>query len=483
MNSIYKIVLISLTCSLIFSLTSCVQGFQEINTNENAPIDVRPSLLLRKVLWDYGEQMSYEGFVSGGLLGQYLTAVDFNLFDRHSLSEPQFGGNPWPIFYTNLRDNEIILEKATTNPTFEVYEGPARILKAYMTSALTDIFGDVPYSEALKGKSGIIAPKYDKQEDIYLGDGGIIDNLDKAIMAIDSYTGNIPLEGDIIYGGNLESWKKMANSLKLKALMRISDQVDVAADVKAIYEESNYISTAAENASFDFTDTEPNNFRIATARIGDFNIYVMSKTNEEILKNYNDPRINTFFRTTSGDPSTFNGLLNGPDASQLSISIADYSLAGTIFRERTGDLDANFISSWEVNLLLAEASLKGFIEADTKALYDLAVTQSFKYWQTDLPSDYLETVPSAYDENNALEQIITQKWISNMVNGFEGWIEYKRTGFPALKMVDASLNNDLIPVRMPYPIDEAALNQENYNKAAGDTDNNSINAPVWWDIN
>ena len=92
-----------------------VEDFKEINTNPNAPVSVQPSLLLRQVIYDYGEQMSYEGFVAGNLLGQYLTAIDFNLFDRHSLTEPQFGGNPWPVLYRNLRDNEIILNRAQNN--------------------------------------------------------------------------------------------------------------------------------------------------------------------------------------------------------------------------------------------------------------------------------------------------------------------------------------------------------------------------------
>ena len=131
---------------VIIIISSCTKDFEEINTNPNAPVDVQPELLLRKVLFDYQEQMSYEGFVAGNLLGQYFTAIDFNLFDRHSLTEPQFGGNPWDILYINLRDNEIILDKARSNPTFEVYEGPALILKAYMTAALTDIYGDVPYT-------------------------------------------------------------------------------------------------------------------------------------------------------------------------------------------------------------------------------------------------------------------------------------------------------------------------------------------------
>ena len=142
---------------------------------------MQPSLLFRKVLFDFGEQMSYEAFVAGNLLGQYFTAIDFNLFDRHSLSEPQYGGNPWPFIYTNLRDNEILLQKARANPAFGIYEGPALIMKAYMAATLTDLYGDVPYSEALQGKSGVITPAYDTQESIYTAAGVFWTTLIKAL--------------------------------------------------------------------------------------------------------------------------------------------------------------------------------------------------------------------------------------------------------------------------------------------------------------
>ncbi|MEO0339117.1 MAG: SusD/RagB family nutrient-binding outer membrane lipoprotein, partial [Bacteroidota bacterium] len=211
-----------LSIAIFFILASCTDDFQEINTNPNAPVDVQPSLLLRQVQWDYAEGMSYEGFVAGNLLGQYFTAIDFNLFDRHSLTEPQFGGNPWDVLYVNLRDNEIILQKALESPALAVYEGPARILKSYMSAALTDIFGDVPYSQALQGKAGIITPSYDNQEDIYTGPEGILDNLEKGIAAIETYQGAIALEGDIIYNGDLRAWVQFANALRIKYLMRIS---------------------------------------------------------------------------------------------------------------------------------------------------------------------------------------------------------------------------------------------------------------------
>ncbi|PSR14907.1 MAG: SusD/RagB family nutrient-binding outer membrane lipoprotein [Bacteroidetes bacterium] len=475
----------SVLLGLVIGSFACTTDFETINTNPNAPIAVQPSLLLRQVIYDYGDEMAYEGFVAGNLLGQYFTAIDFNLFDRHSLMEPQFGGNPWPVIYTNLRDNELILDQVKTNTALAVYEGPALIMKAYLTMALTDIFGNVPYSEALQGADGQVTPAYDEQEAIYTGTDGILAVLDQGIAAIANYQGSIPLQGDLLFNGDLAGWTRFANSLRIKALVRISDRVNVAGQLQTIYAAGNYLQTNDQNATFDFNDGQPNNFRMANLRAGDFNLFIMSETMEDILVNLNDPRRAVWFRPFGNDPtqSQYAGLLNGPDASQTSISVADYSLSGTIFRERTGDLDANFLTAWETHFLLAEAAEKGLLTADAKTLYERGVAQAFDYWQTELPADYLSTGPAAYGATgaNKLEQIITQKWLANIVNGYEGWIEYRRTGFPALKTIAASLNNNLIPVRMPYPTEEAALNPANYNAAATATNGNSINSRVWWD--
>ena len=459
--------------ALSLGILSCSKNFEEINTNGNSPTDIQPDLLLRHVIYNYGEEMSYEGFVAGNLLGQYFTQIDFNLFDRHSLTETQFGGNPWPIIYSNLRDNQIILDKAQANPIYKVYEGPSMVLKAYMTAALTDIYGDIPYSEALGGLQGNVKPAYDGQEDIYTAANGILDNLDKAIISMQNYTGAQSLQGDILYNGDLNGWIRFANSLKLKYLIRISDRENVGDELMEILNSGNYLQSNLENASFDFSDGQPNNFRMANLRDGDFNLFILSETNEEILKKYNDPRLGIFFRPFGNDStqSKFAGLLNGPDASTTSISVSDYSLTGTIFREHTGDIDANFMTAWETEFLWAEAAEKG-------------VQLAFEYWGADLPSSYLSSDSAAFGtfNQNKMEQIITQKWIANIINGYEGWIEYRRTGFPSLKTIDASLNNDQIPRRMPYPTDEDALNNANFIKATS-TNGNSINARVWWDIN
>ncbi|MEP1486971.1 MAG: SusD/RagB family nutrient-binding outer membrane lipoprotein [Algibacter sp.] len=474
---IYIITILSLATS------SCTEDFEAINTNPNAPVSVQPSLLLRQVIYNFGEEMSYEGFVAGDLLAQHRTALDFNLFDRHALKSPQLGGNPWPVFFTNLRDNDIILNQSKTINAFNVYEGPALILKAYMAAGLTDLFGNIPYFEAFNGTNGNVTPAYDEQEAIYLNADGILDNLDKGILAIENYNDAIPLEGDILFDGDLQAWILFANALKIKNLLRISNKVDISVELQALFDAGNYIKTNSQNAVFDFTNSDPNSFRLAQLRVGDFNNFVLSETMENILTGLNDTRINTLFRPFSNATTNdYNGLLNGIDATSTSVTLADYSLAGTAFREDTSTLDANFITAWEVHFALAEAATKGLITADAQALYNTGITLAFEYWNTELPIDYL-TGTAAFNApgTTPLQQIITQKWIANIINGYEGWIEYRRTGFPELKTISASLNNDLIPTRMPYPAEEATLNADNYNKAALATDDNSINSKVWWD--
>jgi len=471
---------------LAMGLSSCTGDFKSINTNPNAPIDAQPALLLRQVIYDYGEEMSYEGFVAGNLLGQYFTMIDFNLFDRHALSEPQVGGNPWPVIYTNLRDNEIILREARSNPVYAVYEGPALILKAYMTAALTDIYGDAPYFEALRGQQGNVTPAYDSQEKIYTGVDGILDNLDKGVVALQNYTGNLTLDGDILFGGDPAAWITFANSLKIKFLMRIADRVNPSGRLQEIYDSGDYMTTNLQNATYGFTDGQPNNFRMARLRAGDFNLFILSETAAEILTGLNDPRLSLFYRPVGKDATQpqYRGFLNGPDASQTTISVGDFSLTGTIFREHTGGLDANFLTAWETFFLLAEAAERNFISADAQTLYESGVRLAFDYWGVPLPDNYLTSGAAVYGQSGAdkIEQIITQKWIANTINGYEGWIEFRRTGFPKLKTIAASLNNDLIPRRMPYPTDEAALNGANFSNATVNNDN-SINHAVWWDVN
>ena len=464
-------------------LLGCTKDFEQINTNENAPSTVQNELLLRQVLYGYGDQMSYEAFVAGNLLSQHFAMIDFNLLDRHALSSPQEGGNPWDVLYTALRDNETILEQSRRNPAAAVYEGPALVMKAYLAMNLTDIFGDVPYFEAVRGRTeGIVTPAYDKQEDIYLAEGGILSNLAEAVTVMEAYGGAIRLQGDILFEGDLGGWIRFANSLKLKALLRASgvrdEQTNKAAFAEALT--GDHLETNEQNATFDFTAGPPNSFAFATARVGIFNVFLMSKTAEGIFAELDDARVSVLYRPAA-NTGAFAGINNGIDASSAIVP-DDYARPGTIWRENTGDLDFNYLTAWETQFILAEAALKGYIDGGAKTYYDHGVQLAFQYWGTDIPANYLTEGLTAYDPANALQQIITQKWIASIGNAYEGWIEWRRTGYPALLPVEASLNNGLYPTRFPYPADEQALNFENYRVAAEATNGNSINVRVWWDV-
>ncbi len=356
-------------------------------------------------------------------------------------------------------------------------------MKAYLAMNLTDLFGDVPYAQAVRGRtSGVVTPSYDRQEDIYLADGGILTNLRDAVAVMDAYDSAIPLRGDIVFTGDLAAWIRFANSLRIKALLRISARADVSSELRTLYNEGNFIRSGEQDATFQFAAGPPNSFAFATARIGIFNAFLMSSTAEGIYREYADPRLSVHFRP-SANGSNYVGVANGlADVSDLVLD--DYARPGHIWRENTGALQFNYLTAWETHLLLAEAALKGYLPAaDARELYATGVRQAFAYWDAEMPADYLTAGPAAWNADRALEQIITQKWLASIGNAYEGWHEWRRTGFPTLRPVAASLNNGLYPLRFPYPADEQALNFENYQAAAAATADNSINVPVWWDVN
>ncbi|WP_262491749.1 SusD/RagB family nutrient-binding outer membrane lipoprotein [Nitritalea halalkaliphila] len=279
----------------------------------------------------------------------------------------------------------------------------------------------------------------------------------------------------------MKKWERFANSLRFKLLMRISGAVDVRAELQALWTAGDLILSPEDDAFFNFTAGQPNNFRLVTARVGDFNLFLMSETMEGILNRFQDPRAARYFRPTANNPQAFRGLRNGQDASQLSISIADFSLSGRIFREEGGAMRGQFLTSFEQKFFVAEAMQRGLLSGDPQPWYEAAVAEAFAFWQVPLPATYLTQGPAAFaSAADKIELIMVQKWLAMPVNFYEGWTEHRRTGFPALLPVAASLNNGIMPRRMPYPATEDALNNANFQQAAAATDGNSFNVDVWW---
>ena len=486
-----------LTALLLPLLVACTNEFEDLNTNPNAPSQVQPELLLRQTLYGYADAMAYEGFVAGNLLSQHLAMIDFNLFDRHALGSPQEGGDPWTILYQALRDNEALLRLSRQRDIYAHYEAPALILKAYFALQLTDLYGSVPYRQAVRaGTDGITNPMYDTQWDVYNDtQEGAIMLLRQARNLLRQPPPTAVLGGDLLFDGDYSGWLRFGRSLEMRAYARTSlaDQVFTGGAMgsgpiwhffgPALGPDNEIISSNDQNAVINFTDTPPNDYPLARARIGIFNVFLMSETAQDVFRDLNDPRIATIYRpsTASGE---FRGVANGIDAA-TSIVADSFARPGTVFRENSGGRPFAFMTAWEVNFLRAEMIVRFANQdiVDPKLYYDLAVEQAFEYWDTPMPANYLTEGPAAYDPDRALEQILTQKWIANAGNSYEAWMDWRRTGIPTqLRPAAASLNDGLIPVRMPYPAEEEALNFNFYRAAAVATDGNSINFPVTWDV-
>jgi len=270
----YVLVIIVLLIS-----SSCTKDFDALNENPNAPSIVTADLLLAKVIESTVTDISLEAWGGGNLLAQHSATINFTDFDRYN-----WGSNSgyWNNLYANMRDVNNILEIAETteNPN---YKAVALILRSWIFMQLTDSWGDVPFSESGLGKTeGNFQPVYDSQESIY---DAILADLSTAAATIDE--SNFPIAGDLIYTGNMSKWKKMANSLHIRALMRISNKRNVGADIQSIVNSGDIFESNDDNAVMKYLDARPNTWPIHTYRVGSFDEKRLSHTIETVLKDRN----------------------------------------------------------------------------------------------------------------------------------------------------------------------------------------------------
>jgi hypothetical protein len=457
---------------------ACTDDFEEINTNPNQPEQVPANLLLPRVINLAVNDLALEAWNQGNIVAQLTAKINFTDFDRYL-----WGSNSdlWNTFYGNMRDVNNILRIAEETNNVN-YEATALILRAWMFSILTDNWGDVPYSEATRAKTdNIIQPVYDTQEAIY---DGILADLELASSIID-VNGNA-IGGDLIYNGDMQKWRKFANSLRIRALMRISNQRDVGSEIQNIIDNQPIFESNDDNALMEYLPTQPNTWPVHTFRVGSFDEYRLSQTIETTLKAFGDPRLFHWFRPTdnpSDDPELFVGMPNGlseNNASNFNGGAANVSRCGPILYEEPNAVDAVIMQYAELQFILAEAAQRGWITGDAQNYYEQGVAASFEYWGVSLPGDYLEREGVSYD--NTLGVIMTQKWLASFLVGFEAWYDYRRTGLPRfIQPGPDNVNNDVVPVRFFYPSDQQTLNPDNYAAAVSRQGPDDINTKVWWE--
>ncbi|MEX0362292.1 MAG: SusD/RagB family nutrient-binding outer membrane lipoprotein, partial [Allomuricauda sp.] len=408
--------------------------------------------------------------------------INFTGFDRYNWGSES---GLWNTYYGILPEINIILENAMMEDSRNTsYEGIALVLRSYVFANLTDNWGDVPFSEAIKGSEGNFTPAYDTQEEIY---SGILADLRTAETQL--AIGQPILGGDVLYGGDLTKWRQLANSLRLRYLMRISGKTSVGAEMQAILDSGIFIATNEDNAVVEYPATTTiDSWPISTGRIGGFDEHRMSETSEAVLKNFADGRLEAWFQPTDNpddDPALFVGLTNGlseDNASTFNGGASNVSrINQAFFYDSPNSVKAAIIQAAEVHFIFAEAIQRGLVTGDAETFYNEGVRLSFEYWNVaqDVPA-YLAQDGVSYD--GELETIITQKWLASFLVGLEAWYDFRRTGFPSVIVPGPdNVNSDQVPVRFMYPDSEQTLNGTNYSAAVSRFGADDINTKGWWE--
>ena len=470
-------------------LAGCTKDFAEKNEDPNAITVITPDLLLPSIIRSAVNTQMGEGWGIGNLVVQQTAKYQFVDDDRYLWDSKD---NVWNANYSYLRDVKKLSELAASSGQ-PAYNGIALILKAWLFSVITDAYGDAPYSEATGGDTNIFKPKYDTQEAIY---DGILKDLESSNTILSTAAATV--KGDLIYQGDLLKWRKLANSLRVRYLMRISAKKDVAPLLQAIIGNPSANPVFVNNADdgdYSYYAEAPNQFPNYTNRIGGFDEFRLSNTFSSTLQAFNDPRLAIFARPTSASVTAGNpqyvGMPNGlSDTEALNFNGGSNNISriGSFYYENSitpaGLLVAKgYIMAFpELQFLLAEARLKNLITTaiTPQGYYEKGIEGAFVYLNSTIPADYLARTGVKFDQANALNQIITQKWISLFYTGLENWFEWRRTGFPVLKAGPDNQNGGQIPRRYKYPLDEQLQNPEALKTAIGRQGADNINTRVWW---
>ncbi|WP_373515692.1 SusD/RagB family nutrient-binding outer membrane lipoprotein [Persicitalea sp.] len=493
--------------------TSCDEGFDEINTNKVDPTSLAPSFVLNKAIisttyLDGGStlgMLTYHFPIVQQIVTPYGSSLSGGNYDQINNSNTD---RVWTNFYRNVVKQLVaVLDQTKGDPKQSNIYNQARIWKAYTFMILTDTYGDIPYFEAGQGfTTEIITPKYDKQEAIYKD---ILKELDEATAALT--TAQAAVTTDILYGGNVDKWKKLGNSFLLRAAMRLSKVDPATAQTfvkKAV--SGGVFQSNADNSIIRHTAIYNNYIANHLAAREKTNFYLAAPF-VNFLKENNDPRLPVFAvryvgakggpeqnaARASSDPKVQVGMPMGYNDVSISttfatngvVSLWDYSQVNlsTVLK-----LDAPefHITYAQVQLLLAEAAFRGWVSGTAAEYFAKGIRANMEQMaaygaNAAIPEAaikaYLDTHPLTAGKE--LEQINTQYWVAAFLDGNEAWANFRRSGFPALKKnpyPGSEIKGDFIR-RLPYPDSELTVNVGSVNEAISRQGPNDLDTRVWWD--
>jgi hypothetical protein len=494
---------------LSLGVSSCTKDFEDTNTNKNIPIAVNPDLLLSGVIRNTLNDQVGEAWGIGNIVVQHTAKIQFVNEDRYLWGEKN---GVWSSVYGNMRNVQNIIDIASNaKPVQNNYLGIALIMKSWMFSLATDAYGDIPYSKATQGKTaGVYTPEYDPQEAVYTG---ILADLKKANELLG--TSNETISGDILFGGGTGSiikWRKLANSLRLRYMMRISAKKNVGADMQAILSnaaQNPIFESNDDNAALKYFEAAPNQWPMYGSRVGSFDEFRVSKSMSDRLTALSDPRLPVFGRPSeksvaAGTPK-IEGIPNGlGDVAALNynggpqgVSRVGLSYACLVCNDNgpapVPNVAQGLLMTYaELQFILAEAREKGLITTGTAEGYYLAgIAANFDYYKRIVPVQYNINVtpPASYytqtgvaytgTQAEKLGKIALQKWVALFFNGLEAWFDWRRTGMPAVVPGPDNLNNNKVPLRYIYPLSEQSLNGVNRKAAVDRQGADDLNTRMW----
>lgn len=493
-------------------LPSCDKDFEEINTNPNAVTVPTPQYIFSKALYDGAANSANTGKLLFGTM-QYTTSYnDVEGFgSKYTASQVNLSSAFFTVAYPN-QINEIgeVIKAVKDDPAKVNLYAVARIWRVYCFSRLTDVYGDIPYSQAGQGYNlSIFQPKYDPQSAIY---ADMLKELEEAATSLDASNTTTFGASDLIYQGNTAQWKKFAYSLMLRLGMRLT-KVDAAGAqnwvTKAIA--GGVIREYADIAKMSYTSSGQNINKnpIAWQLLNDNYIRADGFNNTEggkyqkvfidSLKANNDPRLSVLSVVyVNGVANSTESIQKGMPSNISGNKPADFVTYSEPKQTTVLRVDAPLLlfTAAESNFLLAEAALRNWYTAETAtSLHEKGIRAAMKQW--DLISGTTNTIDGgridSYVSAHALqtgastevqmEQIYNQFWVGLFPDAQEVYNNYRRTGYPALvpNNYPGNATGGKIFRRLLYPISEQTLNRSAYNEAIARQGADDLLTRVWWD--
>ena len=467
------------------SAAGCTGDFEDINSDPNNIIvgDIEPANMLEPLLMNGANALIYNTYYYCNEISQVTVASASNVRDEHRYNITNSNYSTiWNLGFNWAKNAKHMHDLAVNNGDVN-YQAIGLTLKVYYLQLVTDVFGGIPYQEALQGDSGLLKPRVETQKEVY---EGMIADLERANSLYNTSVVLPKKEKDAMFQGDILKWKKFTNSLRLRALLRVIDSKELGDLAKAelkkmLADPTTYpvFESNDDNAKVHISGIAPD--EAPMTRPSDLSAYKsLSAFFIDRLQDWKDPRLEVFAtQATNKDPQTgqevtsFIGLPSGYDV-EPTFTASSPNAANLA----TAPQDIQCLTYAEVLFIKAELAQRGLISDDARLLYEKAVAAAITQWGVEVPDGYFDNGKAAYD--GTLRRIMEQKFYALFFIDFQQWFEYNRTGYPDVPKgpgVDASLH---MPYRFKYPAILQRMNREHYLEAVKSMGGDDFNTRLIW---